>query len=272
MALPLHAHLVNEFSKGIDSQGPYYLVQYLFDDWADSNAVLDELKGTVTRVGSNTFRSLPHQHPLFPGLFCTAARCTGLGQPVANASGHPQFNGGFLIEAEYRTGASEAVPAPDGQEDAHQIDPQEPILWCTQELDFATESIVIPHHSYRWGSSLGVLAEVPVKIEVGVTTMTLTFHRLPYLPMGVVRAKRGRINDRPFLGADEEKVRFVGAKTTRDVSSDGGITQKVQLVFQERDQSWNKLLKKDKLIWETLYDDDGNTMYEKTDLSPLIRI
>lgn len=269
--LPDHSHLYADYSKGVDSQGPYVLAQYYFDDYADSNAVLDALKGTVTRVGDSTFRSLPHQHELYPWLFCVSARCVGLGPPRKNAAGLPDYAGGFTIEAEYRSGVGEAIPAPGGQENAHQIDPADPILWCTQELDFATEAVVVPSHSYKWLGD-NTLAEVPVKVEVPLITCVLTFHRLPYLPMTRIRQKVGKTNSDRVLGANAGTILFPGARTTREVSTDGTIVQKVQLVFKEKPTGWNTFLRKDKFVWDTLVDAQGRRPYQSTTFRELLTL
>lgn len=269
--MPPFVHLVDEFAKGIDSGGPYVIAHYYFDEFVDSNSVLDQLKGTVVKIGEGTFRSLPHAHPQYPWLFCVAARCLGVGEPRLNPSGYPDYKGGFAIEAEYRAGVGEAIPAPGGNESDHQIDPAEPILWCTQDLDFGTEAVIIPHHSYYWAAA-GGLADVPLKIEIPIVTMTLTYHRLPYLPMAKIRGKVGFVNDAPLLGCNAETILFPGAKTIRDVSSDGSITQKVQVVTKYKPTGWNRFLRKDALVWDELVDSAGNKPYKSTDLSVVLRM
>lgn len=265
-----HAHMTADFYKGADAQGPYYVVQYLFDDWADSDQVVNELMGIAYRVGSTTVRLPPHQHPLSPNLYCQSARVVGQGSPVLNAPGLPAYDGGFVVEAEYRTSVGQGLILPaDDPSNLHQIDPTTPVLWCTQELDFATEAITVPDHAYLWTSDL-TLADTPVKIETSVTTMSLTFHRLPYLPMTAVRAKRGKVNDATFLGAAAGTVLFVGAKTTREVTTDGAVTQRVQLVFKEREHPWNYFFRKDKFLFEDLVDAVGGRAYASTDLGPLV--
>ena len=61
---------------------------------------------------------------------------------------------------------------------------------------------------------------------------------------------------------------YWGSKVNRD----GTITQKVQLQFKERDESWNKFLRKDKIAWDYIQDFDGNRVFTTTDLSPLIQL
>jgi hypothetical protein len=261
-------HSVRYFEKGIDEAGPYYDVEYQIEDWDQSDAFANALRG----IGTGTS---PHRHPLSTNLACVAARVTGKGSVLLDAGGLPGYGGGALIRATYRSGGAAFGGAFSdlGHDDPllrHQIDSSTPLIWCTQELDFSQETISLPNHQYVWAS--GGRANVPVQLDVAVTTMVLTFHRRSYLPTALIRAKRGRLNNALFLGAPAETVRFLGAKTTREAATDGSTEQKVQLVFQERDVSWNKFLRDDGVTWEYIQDGSGNRRYLTTDLSPLTAI
>jgi hypothetical protein len=138
------------------------------------------------------------------------------------------------------------------------------------------QSLAVPNTSYTWDSD-GASAQIPVVLDVNETTMVLTFHRRAALPMSDVRALRGRINNATFLGAATETVLFVGAQTTREASTDGTVTQRVRMIFKERDESWNKFLRPGKMpsaaaSWDYLEDSGGNRRFKTADLSPLVAI
>lgn len=235
------AHTINYFSKGIDSQGPYYRVEYLINNYSDSDRFINALRGQVTQVGGPAgfvTKTGAHQHPLSPNLFCVSAELVeGLGTPSVNLNGYPNYSGGALIRAEYRPWVGgDFTPQPQNN-----IDPGTPILWCTQELDFTVESYLIPKTQLTWYTS-GKLLDAPFKKDISIVVMSLTFQRLPYLPMSRIAPLVGKINDSTFLGQAKGQVLFVGAQTTREMDTSGVIVQKVQLVFKSREADWNKLI------------------------------
>jgi len=270
-----YAHAWDTVKKGIDDKGPYYALSYWFDDWADSDTVANQLTGYTARIGDLTKRVPPHQFPLSPNLFCDSVVIEGVGTPILSASGRVDYDGGFFAHVTYRASPMIVQQADQDPHNDHQIDPDHPIIYATQELDFEVETYVHERAHYRWstGDSLnGKRTGIPVKVNLGVTTMNITFHQLPYMPMGIIRSKRNKINNDTFLGVAAEKILFIGGRTIREINRDGTITQKVQLQFKERDESWNKFLRKDKIAWDYIQDFDGNRVFTTTDLSPLIQL
>lgn len=269
-SLPVsYVHTIDYFTKGIDAQGPFYRVGYKIDNWADTDRVCNALMGNAIRNGT-VFRAVPHQHPLSPNLYCVSAAVTeGHGQPVLSPSGYPNYSGGATIQAEYRPPSFDFGPADIN----NSFDPATPILWCTQELDFATETYTIADAKYNFTNTPQTV-DVPVKIQIPITTLTLTFHQLPYMPMTVVRQLRGRVNSATFLGAPAGTVLFKGARTTRQWNSDGSAVQEVQMTFSERDPlyPWNSLPNSKSLAWNPVEDPQGNTMYPTADLTPLVQL
>jgi hypothetical protein len=268
-----YVHSLKYFVKGIDEQGPYYDVEYHIDSWDDGDAFANALRGLGTDA--------PHRHPLSSNLICTSAVVSGRGRVALNTDGLPSYSDGAAIRATYRSGGAAFGGAftslefddPFGN---HQIDPTTPIVWCTQELDFTVESLSVPGSGYIWESDEAD-ATVPIQHDVNVTILNLTFERRFSIPMSVVRANRGRINNATFLGASAECVWFVGAKTLRTANTDGSVTQRVQLTFKERDVSWNKFIRPGLMpsaagSWDYLKDIADNRRFLTTDLSPLIAI
>jgi hypothetical protein len=271
-----YTHLIDGFSKGIDEKSPWIRAVYQIDSYDDSDDFCNALMGFGTSTGPisgiTVTKGVPHAYPLSTNLFCHSATVVdGLGKPVLNADGLPDWDGGALIQAEYR-------PAPmdfAGENLYHQIDPATPVAWCTQELDFSTTTFTLTDSQMKYtsGPNTGkVVKGVYVKFEVPITIMTFTFHKLPYMPMIAVRALRGRVNSGPFLGSPAETVLFKGAKTTREWNADGSVVQRVVLTFEERDARfpWNSLPSDDDPTFYPV-SSAGTKLYPTADLSPLVQ-
>lgn len=272
------AHTIENFSKGVDGQGPWIRVQYYINSYADVDRFINALVGagnlTGPITGGKVTRNAPHQHPLSPNLFCVRAELVqGLGNPVLSTSGYPDFDGGALISAEYRALSWDPIEVNRN----NSIDPTTSILYATQEIDFSSESYTVANHTFKYSS--GVLANIntstPAKFTIPVTELVLTYHQFPYMPMIAVRNLRGRVNTATFLGAAAGCVLFRGAKTSRDFNTDGSVTQKVQMMFAERDalHKWNWLPSPYSLTWYPVTEDGtsgGVTMFPTGDLSPLL--
>jgi hypothetical protein len=263
-----YAHTIEGFSKGSDQGGPYYHVTYRIANWSDTDKFINALLGFGTASGSGgsiaVTRGIPHQHPLSPNLVCVAARVVeGLGNPILNSSGYPNYDGGALIQAEYKSPPFDF----SGGNLNNQIDPATPLNWCTQELSYSTEIFTV---------SSSDPTKPPAKIQVPITVMTLTFHKLPYLPMSTVRSLRGKVNSTTFLGAAAGLVLFKGADTHREFNTDGSVCQEVKLTFNERSSGypWNSAPSKANPYttpWPAVTDGNGNPPFATADLSPLIQ-
>lgn len=264
------ANTIEYFEKGIDEQGPYYLVQYYINNWQDSDTFINALLGYST-AGSSIYGSgaagvikrSPHQYPLSTNLLCRRARAIAPGCAKLGSSGLPDFYGGALIQAEYRAPQWQAYP--NVQE---QIDPLTPIPFCTQELEHTTETYTLPKKQMVFASSQTnqdiisgatfspstTSTEQDFRIRVPVTNLTLTFHLSPnlYVATGTIRSIRGCVNSTTFLGAQPQCVLFRGCRTVRNYDSAGNVVQEIQLIFSERDPSqiWNSLPDISSMTWK----------------------
>jgi hypothetical protein len=270
-----YAHAWDTIKKGIDDRGPYYALSYWFDNWADSDKVANELAGYTTRVGDLTKRTPPHRFPLSPNLYCDGVVIEGVGAPILSPSGQVNYNGGFFAHVTYRAISMIVQQSQQDPDKDHQIDKDTPVIYCTQELDFETETYVHERAHYRWSTSDSLnnkRTDVPIKVSLGVTTMTFTFHELTYLPRSLIKKNRNKINDAKFLGSDLETILFVGGRTYREIGRDGTLAQKCTMVFKERDVSWNKFLRRDIVQWDYVQDFSANRMFQTADLSKLLQL
>lgn len=270
------AHTVENFNKGVDQRGPYIHVNYYIQTYSDTDRFINALVGAGTLTGpisgGKVTRNTPHFHPLSTNLACVSASLImGLGNPVINASGYPDYDGGALIAAEYRPLTWDPI-TPDLN---NSIDPSTSIIYCTQDLNLRTETFTVPGHALKFtaGPNSGETTDVPGKIQIPITELSLTFHQLPYMPVTAIRTLRGKVNSTTFLGATAGTVLFSAGSTTRDFNADGSVVQKVILHFTERSSlhKWNTLPSSKNLQWYDVQDNIGNKMYDIADLTPLVQ-
>lgn len=269
-----YSHTIEGFSKGIDqNSGPFYRVQYKIDNWADADDFVNAIMGFGTATGTppTVARGTPHQYPQSPNLFASSAVVvSGLGNPILNVDGYPNYDGGALIEVEYRPGNTDYGPV-NYNITNNQIDPATPVTWATQEIDFATETYTLGKKlTYDVG---GAETTVYATIQIPITILVFTFHKLPYMPMTAVRNLRGRVNSTTFLGSAAGLVLFKGGRTSREFNSDGTIAQKVVLTFEERDAAhpWNSLPSENDPTFKPVSGAAGVKMYRLADLTPLVQ-
>lgn len=217
--------------------GPFAKVIYKIDDWSMLFPFINALMGFASSSGPingiTVVRGVPHSWPPSPNLYCkSAVLLEGLGRPILNADGYPDYDGGALVSAEYRP---PSFDFDGGRLDLNQmIDPGTPLTWCTQDVSYCTEEFTVD-------APVTVPPKVPTKIRLSNSVLTLTFHRVPYMPMAAVRALIGRVNSSPFLGAATGLVKFNGADVHREWNDDGSVVQEVKMVFHERPTGyeWN---------------------------------
>jgi len=266
-----YAHAWTEISKGIDSGGGYYYVTYYIQDsWQDADTIINELLGYASRVGQQSYQRSPHQYPLDPSgrSLCYEATCEGVGNAVPNADGYPVYSNGYFIHAKYRVPPIPMYPQND-PENLTGIDPATPLLFASQDVDFETDFILLEKSQYVFASD-SKKCSVPVKIEVGVSVMDVTFYRVPWLPMSLFRTLRGQVNNAPFLGSATGCVLFKGARTHRDRLTDGTYVKQVQLILHDRTKPWNQVYRPDTLAWDTIQDSGGVKPYTAGNLSSLL--
>lgn len=263
-----YVHSIKYFSKGIDQGGPFYNVEYQIEDWNDSDAFCNALKGVGgTLVGTHTSFTEPHRHHLSPNLICVAAEAFGRGRPTVDNSptgpGLPAYSDGAIIRARYEaavnagnSGGGGIMSPADDPGFLHQVDPEQPVLWCTQQMRAWVEVLTMDNHKYKFQST-GKTFPSPVQFRFPHATYDLTFHQIPYLPKKLLRAALGRIHyvvgspTTRFLDEEPETILFDSYDTLREANSAGSVVQKVHLVFQARSYSWNKALRPDRMPGDT---------------------
>lgn len=268
-----YAHCWTEIRKGIDAQGPYYQVQYYIEQpWSVGDQVVNELLGYASKKGGSIYFQGPHQYPLDPTgrSLCCQAEVVGVGNMIPNNDGYPEYDTGFFVDATYRVPPIPMYAAND-PDNLMGIDQATPLLWASQDLDFSTDIINLDRSQYKWASD-GTVTNTPVRIKSNIIIMSITFHRVPYMPTALLMAAGGCVNSSTFMSAPAGQVLFTGPRTHRDINPDGSYVQSVQLNFKYRNKSWNKDFRPDTLLWDGLVDGSGNGPFATYNLNNLLAL
>ncbi len=288
MALPTVASIpfihTIRYLKGFEGDGtPFYQAEFVIDDYDDA----DTFANTLVGVGHTE----PHRYPFASNFIATPPiAIEGLGRPVLNDEGKPQYDGGARITVTYRPAYRFGVidqSASPGAGGEQIFDPTvQPVLWMTEECSFDTEIGTIPDASFLWESD-STVAKIPLKYQVSIITMVLTLHRCRTIPMALIRSCQDKVNGpgpaitstslilpaNPtgvFLGAPRGRVLFKGPRTTRNFGSDGDVERRLQLTFQERAHPWGQYIRNTKFEWDYLKDSLGNRQFEEADFRELL--
>lgn len=262
------------YSAGIDADGPYVIKQYLAPDWASTYPAINALRGTVTVTGGSggiVSRSIPHQCPESPNLYCLSADVDPQAPIDAQDSGRPSFRLP-LITCRY------GVPRYDVQttDDPGGINgfpnestPGNPFVFAMMSIDFATEVVPVPGSTYHF-SGPTLKTNVNVVKTVGAATLVFVRKYVPYLPFVNITRFLNKVNLGTFLGQPEGQIKFTGLRTKREYLSDGTRANEIELHFLWREYDHNKFLRDDDATFDFLYDGSSNTMYGYVDMKPLL--
>jgi hypothetical protein len=266
--------------EGDGPRGPFAVKPY-WVDWKDRYTFSNDVLGKAAAsggIGSGWVRTTPYPYPGSPNMFARECSIKPEGTLITDpVNGRISYSDAIVMVT---FGIPEATLDPSQDPFFLNSLSQDPIenqslLWATQELDFATEWISVPNSSVKFFSDYAK-KNTPIAKPITKVSMSITWHNYPVLPMYILRQFADSVNDKVFLGCDKGTVKFDGAKTIREYSRDGGITQKVQAGFTWRSYDWNRFLRDDGYSWDLVIDtnsDRTNPVYTFTyrDFGALLR-
>lgn len=251
------------FDEGCNTRGPYANVPYLCA-WNDRWALTNFFAGTTGSPGltGGWIRPNPYRYPVtFDGaaIYATNTTVRGTGDIVSSPTAEIVEWTHAIVTVSYAP-LDYAVNFNDDPDFLNSLsdDPveNESLQFATQELDFSGEWINIPSASVSFSDLTKI--DTPMSRRITVIRMHITWHRYPLMPMNKIAEYADSVNDATFLGRERGTVMFEGPKTTRELETDGTITQKVAMTFKWRKTDWNKFLRPDDGTWdEVIYDGDG---------------
>lgn len=260
--------------EGVAESGPWARKPYLVN-WADRTRFVNALFSTgnpFSGPGTPWIRPLRFRYPdatFSNNIFAKGVSIKGTGDyddigdtglaPIKYKNAIVTVEFGFL---DWMGGDANNSLTPNEEEN-------QALQYATQELDFTAEYVNVPMAVVSFTD--GKKYDTPMSRRIGVIKETLTWHRLPYLPVSELQTYTDCVNADVFLGNSRGTCFFEGAKTTREMDDRGEIVQKVTMSFKWRIIDWNKFMRPDTGAWDTIIynGDPTKTTFEYKDFTPL---
>lgn len=235
--------IVEGLEEGIHDQGPVAQKKYLCD-WGSRYALANAMLGLVHGQGgtnpSITFQ-VPQQYPQSLNMWAREISIKGVGQPTQGPV-QLQFPKA-IVTVNYAVPQFGYLSNPD-----QSLDPSNPYIWATQEIDFARQSLTIERSSLQLANGHKFATTQPYSLPLPTVIMSITLHKVPYLPAAqIITAIQKPLNNATYLGIGAGYLMFNGGKSHMEASTDGTYTQELTLNF-----AYRPLLR-----WDEVYDPDG---------------
>lgn len=264
------------FREGSNARGPWAVVPYRVA-WANRFRFANDMQGrsSVTGPKAPWSRTLPFQYPPSPNMYAQDVNIEGIGDIIPDSGPVPQYTDAIITvnfgipDFSFQT-SDDPFFLNSLSQDATE---NQSLQYASQEVDYAVEWIPTPVAPATFESD-GAKVTTPLNRRVNVTRLTITWHRFPVLPLSTIRTYADSVNDATFLGGDRGTVFFEGCKTVREASTDGTLTQKVQMSLKWRKNDWNEFLREDDASWDTIIynGDTTQTTYPYKDFGALLAL
>lgn len=222
--------LVTGLEEGIHYGGPVAQKKYLVawnDRYAFANAMLGLVSGQGGTNPNITFTN-PQQYPQSLNMWAREISIEGVGKPT---QGPIQLQFPYaIVTVQYAVPQFGYLTYPD-----QSIDPTNPYVWATQELDFGREMLTIENSTLKLANGHWLNSTNNYAVPIPHCIMSITLHKVPYLPAAqIITAMQKPLNNATYLGVDAGYLMFNGAKSHMEASTDGSYTQELTLSFAYR--------------------------------------
>lgn len=236
------------FSEGIASDGPVATKAYLVPNWFDRFTVANALMGLTTYGGGTVGFMQPNRYPESSNMTSMSLSIRGAGTYTPGAK-QGQFTSA-VITVTYGVRPYGTLPS-DDPNGANNFDPAAPLIYATQAIKRGAQFITIPRSKLKTAG--GNTLDQDVGRLVGVNTLSLTLHYLPFLVGASVRSLIGKMNSAPIFGCATGTLLLMGIDTNRTFSTDGNIMQDTTYTLMERPEA----------TWDSIYTGVGASGWEK---------
>ncbi len=221
-----------------------------------------EMLGTTQDVGVPPEhviqRTVPQVYPDNPSLYASHFKIFPRGRSYE--SGSTIAYDKCVVQIRF-TNPDFDYESPDGSLDS--------LIYASEDLDFAADFQNLPASAFRFpsdnapvGTSLGRL--------IGTTEYRIVRHQVPYLPESMIESAVGHVNETTFRGRPAGTLLFLGAKASRELTSDGAKSWRIDYRFARRSVPWNMVMRPDSGAFEEPQDTSGNPVYPSFEMSGLL--
>ncbi len=238
-------------------------------NWADRYTVAKGILGlnTVVHIGSFITIKVPMQYPEIPYIYAYQIAIKGAGPPYGSS---PQFQYPYAVIMVNYKATPWSFAGLDDPGGFNQIDPSSPYIYAEQTLSSSAEWLTVPD-KYTQFVTTGLSTGSNYGFRLALVDLSITLHRLPYLPATQAFNYAGMINNAPFLGVGTGKLMFNGMTTHQTRSTDGTMNTDATFNFQARSQRWDYGFDGKNNRWDQVVWPDGSTPFiTSTDLSIVI--
>jgi hypothetical protein len=235
--------LIRGNSEGLTrSRGPSAAKAYYVPSWYDRFTVANALIGMISYTAGPTGITInaPGAYPESANMWAQEITIKGVGVPTQGPRQIAWTSA--IVEVTYSPGdfATSASQDPTG---GNSFDPAAPLIYCTQSLDFSAQVVTLPRGTCTLNDGSNTPLAQPYGRTVGVISMDLTLHTLPYLVPAANRATVGQINSGAIFGCAIGTLMWKGAQTRREFGPDGLLSQETTLRFANRPEApWDQVL------------------------------
>jgi len=195
-------------------------------------------------LGGSWQRKIPLSYPDAPGIFAKTAEIKPNGAwKLTTPISFPQA----IVTVTFRSPDWNYATSEDPFFlNSFSQDPVEnsALLYCTQELSAGAEWISIPGAKAVYEVS-GDKVTTSISRRFMVIRMVMTWHKLPYMPIGQLYNFVDVLNNDTFLGRPRGTVMMEDVKTTRERDAEGNIVQKLMVSLKTRKHDWNEVIQPD---------------------------
>jgi hypothetical protein len=262
--------LRESFAEGLSEQGPSATKAWYVPRWSDrytvANALLTGSSVTGGVHGAVAFQR-PAAYPESANMWANNLTIRGVGRisqgpkQIAWDSAIVTCNYGI---PPYQNGGATLDPLQN-------FDPATPLIYATQKITRGSMFIDLKPGTCKLNDTGSHSLQQGFAMPVGVNTLNLTLHRLPYLPYAAQRATVGSVNSALIFGAAVGTLRWDGMETEQINNPDGSYAQDVHHVFVERPSAaWDKILHPDGVSGWTQVLYNGTSILPSFDFNGLI--
>jgi hypothetical protein len=240
-------------TEAITGDGPMATVKFKVLRAADRYSFCQQLLGLWTGTPpGNIFYTLPYEYPPSPNLLCTQIpEIIGFDKPLPLSVGLPWlFKKSTIVTAVFTRPPWQAATNAG---------------FFSIDFSASGEFLTIPETTYRFGD--GTPTMTPIGVVMPEAQITVTRHRMPFLPDQYAMPLIGTINNAPFIIGwntyPTSTLLFSGM--TSEIAPDplGNIAFTVKYIFTFRPVNWNYYLHPNRTTgFALITDGNGNSPYQ----------